>query len=96
MPLALACSQQKNSLISWLDEHVYTPDNTLIEGEAELQTLWSAPETRKRLLAELAQHGFGYEQLAEMQRTKVRRVSSGVPGRARTCNLLIRSQVHTQ
>ena len=36
--------------------------------ENELRTLWSAPDTRKRLLDGLAEHGFGSAQLAEMQR----------------------------
>ena len=36
-------------------------------NEAELRALWSAPETRKRLLQGLADKGFGREQLAEMQ-----------------------------
>jgi type I restriction enzyme R subunit len=36
--------------------------------EAELRRLWSAPETRSRLLEGLAEKGFGHEQLAEMQR----------------------------
>ena len=36
-------------------------------NEAELRALWSAPETRKKLLQGLAEKGFGHEQLAEMQ-----------------------------
>ena len=36
--------------------------------EAELRTLWSEPETRRRLLDGLADKGFGRAQLAEMQR----------------------------
>ncbi len=36
--------------------------------EAELRALWSAPDTRARLLAGLAERGFGAEQMAEMQR----------------------------
>jgi len=36
--------------------------------EAELRAIWSAPDTRARLLAGLAEKGFGGEQLAEMQR----------------------------
>lgn len=36
--------------------------------EAELRALWSAPDTRARLLAGLADKGFGAEQMAEMQR----------------------------
>ena len=36
--------------------------------EAELRALWSAPDTRRKLLQGLAEKGFGGEQLAEMQR----------------------------
>ena len=36
--------------------------------EDELRTIWSAPDTRKRLLQGLAEKGFGHEQLLEMQR----------------------------
>jgi type I restriction enzyme R subunit len=36
--------------------------------EAELRALWSAPDTRRRLLDGLAERGFGHDQLAEMQR----------------------------
>jgi type I restriction enzyme R subunit len=36
--------------------------------EAELRAIWSAPDTRKRLLQGLAEHGFGHDQLAEMQK----------------------------
>ena len=36
--------------------------------EAQLRALWSAPDTRRRLLDGLAENGFGLEQLAEMQR----------------------------
>ena len=38
------------------------------KNEDELRTIWSAPDTRKRLLEGLAESGFGLEQLAEMQR----------------------------
>ena len=38
------------------------------KNEEELRAIWSAPDTRKRLLEGLAEHGFGPEQLAEMQR----------------------------
>ncbi|MBU1410721.1 restriction endonuclease subunit R, partial [Myxococcota bacterium] len=37
-------------------------------SEEELRTLWSAPDTRRKLLDGLAEKGFGREQLAEMQR----------------------------
>ena len=38
------------------------------KNEAELRALWSAPDTRKKLLEGLAEKGFGGEQLAEMQK----------------------------
>ena len=37
------------------------------KNEAELRALWSAPDTRKKLLEGLAEKGFGQDQLAEMQ-----------------------------
>jgi type I restriction enzyme R subunit len=36
--------------------------------EDELRTLWSLPDTRKKLLEGLAEKGFGRDQLAEMQK----------------------------
>ncbi len=38
------------------------------QDEAELRALWSVPDTRAKLLAGLADQGFGREQMAEMQR----------------------------
>ncbi|MDA1141394.1 MAG: DEAD/DEAH box helicase family protein [Planctomycetota bacterium] len=38
------------------------------KDEAELRAIWSAPDTRKRLLQGLAENGFGPEQLNEMQK----------------------------
>ena len=38
------------------------------KNEEELRVLWSAPDTRAKLLQGLAEHGFGHEQLAEMQK----------------------------
>ncbi len=38
------------------------------QSEDELRQLWSAPETRAKLLQGLAEKGFGREQLAEMQK----------------------------
>jgi type I restriction enzyme R subunit len=38
------------------------------KDEAQLRALWSAPDTRKKLLQGLAEKGFGHEQLAEMQK----------------------------
>jgi type I restriction enzyme R subunit len=38
------------------------------KDEAELRTIWSAPDTRKKLLQGLAEKGFGRDQLSEMQK----------------------------
>ncbi|WP_298702918.1 EcoAI/FtnUII family type I restriction enzme subunit R [uncultured Brevundimonas sp.] len=38
------------------------------KDEDELRAIWSAPDTRAKLLAGLAEKGFGKEQMAEMQR----------------------------
>jgi type I restriction enzyme R subunit len=38
------------------------------ENEDELRALWSAPDTRAKLLQGLAEKGFGHDQLAEMQK----------------------------
>jgi len=38
------------------------------KDEAELRVIWSAPDTRKKLLEGLAEKGFGKDQLAEMQK----------------------------
>ncbi len=38
------------------------------KDEDELRALWSVPDTRAKLLQNLAEHGFGREQLAEMQK----------------------------
>jgi type I restriction enzyme R subunit len=38
------------------------------QNEGELRTIWSAPDTRAKLLERLAEKGFGDEQMAEMQR----------------------------
>ncbi len=40
----------------------------LFKDEAELRVIWSAPDTRRKLLQGLAEKGFGGEQLAEMQK----------------------------
>ncbi|MGA2582950.1 MAG: DEAD/DEAH box helicase family protein [Tepidisphaeraceae bacterium] len=40
----------------------------LFHNEQELRRLWSVPDTRSKLLAGLAEKGFGHDQLAEMQR----------------------------
>jgi type I restriction enzyme R subunit len=39
-----------------------------VKDEAELRQLWSAPDTRRKLLQGLEEKGFGVDQLAEMQR----------------------------
>jgi type I restriction enzyme, R subunit len=38
------------------------------KSEAELRAIWSVPDTRAKLLAGLAEKGFGNEQLVEMQK----------------------------
>ena len=38
------------------------------KNEDELRAIWSAPDTRKKLLEGMAEKGFGRDQLAEMQR----------------------------
>jgi type I restriction enzyme R subunit len=38
------------------------------KDEEELRTLWSSPDTRRKLLDGLAEKGFGHEQLSEMQK----------------------------
>lgn len=38
------------------------------KNEEELRALWSAPDTRAKLLEGLAEKGFGHEQLVEMQK----------------------------
>jgi type I restriction enzyme R subunit len=38
------------------------------KDEEELRTIWSAPDTRKKLLEGLSEKGFGKDQLAEMQK----------------------------
>lgn len=38
------------------------------KDEDELRTIWSAPDTRRKLLEGLAEKGFGRDQLAEMQK----------------------------
>ena len=40
----------------------------LFKDEAELRSVWSAPDTRRKLLEGLADKGFGRGQLAEMQK----------------------------
>ena len=49
-------------------ETLYGKLPDFFQDEAELRALWSVPETRAKLLAGLAEQGFGHEQMAEMQR----------------------------
>ena len=39
-----------------------------IQNEAELRLIWSSPDTRAKLLAGLAEKGFGIDQMTEMQK----------------------------
>lgn len=41
---------------------------SFFQDENELRALWSAPDTRRKLLDGLSEKGFGYQQLAEMQK----------------------------
>jgi type I restriction enzyme, R subunit len=41
---------------------------SLFKDEAQLREIWSVPETRKELLTQLADAGYGREQLSEMQK----------------------------
>jgi type I restriction enzyme R subunit len=49
-------------------ESLYGVLPEFFKNEDELRTLWSSPDTRKALLAGLAEKGFSKEPLAEMQR----------------------------
>ncbi len=49
-------------------ETLYGKLPDFFKDETELRTTWSVPDTRARLLAGLAEQGFGREQMAEMQR----------------------------
>ena len=46
----------------------YRWESEFFKDEAELRAIWSAPDTRKKLLQGLAEKGFGGQQLAEMQK----------------------------
>jgi type I restriction enzyme, R subunit len=43
------------------------------KDETELRALWSAPDTRKKLLQGLAEKGFGHDQLPRCRRSSMRR-----------------------
>ena len=49
-------------------EHLFGKIPEFFGSEEELRKLWSAPDTRSRLLSGLADQGFGLDQLAEIQR----------------------------
>jgi len=49
-------------------EMLYGKLPEFFKDEAELRALWSAPDTRTKLLQGLAERGFGKEQMAEMQK----------------------------
>jgi type I restriction enzyme R subunit len=49
-------------------EMLYGKLPEFFKNEDELRALWSAPDTRAKLLESLAEGGFGKEQLAEMQK----------------------------
>ena len=49
-------------------EALYGKLPEFFKDEAELRALWSAPDTRLKLLEGLAEKGFGKDQLAEMQK----------------------------
>jgi type I restriction enzyme, R subunit len=49
-------------------ELLYRKLPELFKTEAELRAIWSAPDTRKKLLEGLAEKGFGSEQMANMQK----------------------------
>jgi type I restriction enzyme R subunit len=49
-------------------EHLFGKIPDFFGSEEELRKLWCAPDTRSRLLSGLADHGFGLDQLAEIQR----------------------------
>ena len=49
-------------------EKLYGRLPEFFSNEEELRQIWSAPDTRKKLLQGLAEKGFGHDQLAEMQK----------------------------
>jgi len=49
-------------------ETLYGKLPDFFKDETGLRKLWSVPDTRAKLLAGLAEQGFGHEQMAEMQR----------------------------
>ena len=49
-------------------ESLYGRSPDFFQNEAELRSLWSAPDTRSKLLEGLAEKGFGIDQMTEMQK----------------------------
>ena len=49
-------------------EILYGKFPDFFQDEAELRSIWSAPETRAKLLEGLAEKGFGIDQMTEMQK----------------------------
>jgi len=49
-------------------EHLFGKLPEFFQNEDDLRSIWSAPDTRKKLLEGLAEKGFGHDQLAEMQK----------------------------
>ena len=49
-------------------ESLYGRSPDFFQNEAELRSLWSAPDTRSKLLEGLAEKGFGLDQMTEMQK----------------------------
>ena len=49
-------------------ESLYGKFPDFFRDEAELRSIWSAPDTRARLLEGLAEKGFGSDQMSEMQK----------------------------
>ncbi len=48
-------------------ENLYGKFPDFFQNEAELRSIWSAPDTRAKLLEGLAEKGFGIDQMTEMQ-----------------------------
>ena len=49
-------------------ESLYGRFPDFFQNEAELRSIWSAPDTRAKLLEGLAEKGFGMDQMTEMQK----------------------------
>ena len=49
-------------------ESLYDRFPDFFQNEAELRSIWSAPDTRAKLLEGLAEKGFGIDQMTEMQK----------------------------